>query len=66
MYQEETYESNDDEACEAAQLADEEGHFEYEAEEMQVGLWAGPLVRLPDVSPLAHPARCMTRMKEVA
>jgi CRISPR/Cas system CMR subunit Cmr4 (Cas7 group RAMP superfamily) len=66
LYQEETYESNDDEAREAAQLADEDARFEYEAEEMQAGLWAGPLVLLPDASPLALPARSITRIKEVA
>ena len=66
MYQEETYESNDDETREAAQLADEEARFEYEAQEMQARLWAGPLVLPPDTSPLTIPARCVTRMKEVA
>ena len=66
MYQEETYESNDDEAREATQLADEEAHFEYAAEEMHSRLWAGPLVILPDASPLTIPARRVKRMKEVA
>jgi hypothetical protein len=41
MYQEETYETNDDEAREAAQLADEEARFDYEAELAQQRLWAG-------------------------
>ena len=41
MYQEETYESNEDEAREAAQLADEEDRFEAEAGEVQKTLWAG-------------------------
>ena len=66
MYQEETYESNDDEAREAAQLADEDARFEYEAEEMRAELWAEPLVHLPDASPLALPARGMAPMKKVA
>ena len=43
MYQEETYESNDDEAREAAQLADAEDRFEAEAEEMHQTLWAAPV-----------------------
>ena len=41
MYQEETYESNDDEAREAAQLADEEARWNYEAALQQQTLWAG-------------------------
>jgi hypothetical protein len=41
MYQEETYESNDDEAREAAQLADEQDRFEAEAGEAHARLWAG-------------------------
>lgn len=41
MYQEETYESNEDEAREAAQLADAETRYEYEAEEAHTRLWAG-------------------------
>jgi len=41
MYQEETYEPNDDEAREAAQLADEEARWNYEAALQQQTLWAG-------------------------
>ena len=41
MYQEETYESNDDEAREAAHLADEEARFDYEAALQQQTLWEG-------------------------
>jgi hypothetical protein len=41
MYQEETYEPNEDEAREAAQLADERARFDYEAALQQQTLWAG-------------------------
>jgi len=41
MYQEETYETNDDDAREAAQLADELARFDYEAALQQQTLWAG-------------------------
>lgn len=66
MYQQETYESNDDDAREAAQLADEEARYEGEAEEVQQTLWAGPLVSYVDDTPNTIPARRVTRMKEVA
>jgi len=41
MYQEETYEPNDDEAREAAEIADKEERFEYEAAEAHARLWTG-------------------------
>ena len=41
MYQEETYESNEDEAREAAQLADDQARFDYEAALQQQTLWQG-------------------------
>lgn len=41
MYQEDTHETNDDEAREAAELADKEARFDYEAALQQQNLWAG-------------------------
>jgi hypothetical protein len=65
MYQEETYETNDDDAREAAQLADGQARFDYEADLQQQTLWEGPLVSCVD-DPIAIPASRVTRMKEVA
>ena len=68
MYQEETYESNDDEAREAAQLADEEARYESEAEEGQQALWDGPIIPSVDDSPIALQPRSVrsNQQKEVA
>jgi hypothetical protein len=60
MYQEETYETNHDEAREAAQLADAEDRFEGEAEEMLATLWAG--TETVDARPMAPASEFYRRL----
>ena len=58
----------DEETRLEAQLADEEDRFEYEAQEMQATLWAGPIVPYADDSPITFAPRRVYRnqRKEVA
>lgn len=58
----------DEDAHLEAQLTDEKDLFDYEAEEMQKTLWAGPLVPYADDTLIALPLRCVrsNQKKEVA
>ena len=68
MYQEETYETNDDEAREAAILADDRARLAYDAALAQQTLWAGPIVPYADDSPITLPPGRVrsNQQKEVA
>ena len=60
--------ADDEDARLKAQLSAEEDRFEYEAQEMQGTLWAGPIMPFPDDSPITLPPRRVygTQHKEVA
>jgi hypothetical protein len=69
MYQEDTYEPDDDEARLEVQLADEWDRFEAEAEEAHAILWAGAIMRYENDVLIMPPRRMMgssNQYKEVA